>query len=287
MIPTGTHELKLPDGTFEKSCLWFKDGEKVIFKRILSDSAGNTLEEQINPLNPYALMNRSCYGVLKELNGKQDKIKFYFCPKLHPTLDTEEEVAIYLPFDEVVAFKIQGLSSYTSPTDIPRWFIDFLRINDKPIMIHTDYRIKERKDGLDEIIKNNHAFEWAKWAVKNSLKTYLAHGLCLDPLAIDVVNNSDLFMVGVGPDLMLNQERNSLAIQNVDYLTYLFNHVQHKKICFNYDYRWNVHRRGDWDKLDWDSPKRVIACATKLGLSERFLENIFFYNAANFFDIKT
>ena len=86
----------------------------------------------------------------------------------------------------------------------------------------------------------------------------MAHCLCLDPEAIDIVNNSEQFIVGLGSDLMLSQEKNSLAVQNVDYLTYLFNKVKPEKICFNYDYRWNVSQRGEWNNLDWDSPKRIM-----------------------------
>ncbi len=286
MIPTGTHELRLPNGIIEKSCLWSKDDGGIIFKRILLNSEGAILEEQANPKNPYYLMNAFCYKHLRELNNKQDKITFYFCPKLHPALDTEDEVSKYLTLEEVVAFKIQGLSSYTTPRDVPDWLIDLAKTNGKPLIIHTDYRVKEKGDELDEIIKGNTASGWAKWAVQNNLRCYLAHGLCLDADAIDVVNNSDLFMVGIGPDLMLNQEKNNLAAQDVDYLTYLFSKVRSEKICFNYDYRWNVLKRGEWDNLDWSSPERVIECVKNYKL-EDFLEKIFFYNAARFFNIKT
>ena len=286
MIPTGTHELTLPDGTKERSCIWFDNGERITFKRTLISSEETILEEQINPSNPYSLMNMFCYDKLRRLNVEQNKIKFYFCPKLHPTLDTKDEVSRYMALEEVVAFKIQGISSYTTPKDVPLQLIDLLKRNEKPLMIHTDYRIKDRNDGLDWIIENNKASQWANWAVQNGLRTYLAHGLCLDPEAIEIVNNSDLFMVGLGPDIMLNQEKNSLALQNVDYLTYLFSNVQSEKICFNYDYRWNVSKRGDWDSLDWDSPKRIIKTARKLGLGENFLSNILFNNGMRFFNME-
>lgn len=285
MIPTGTHELKLTDGTVERSCIWHKNNDKIVFKRIILDEKGNTLEEQTDPQNPYSSMNLFCYNLLKEQNMKQKNINFYFCPKLHPTLDTPEEVIKYLDLREVVAFKIQGISSYTSPKKIPLWLVDVLKESDKPLIVHTDYRYKKIGDGLDEIVKDNDPLEWAKWATKNELRCYFAHGLRLDNEAIDIVNNSELFVVGLGPDLMLNQEKNSLCIGDVDYLDYLFNKVKSEKICFNYDYRWNVHRRGEWDNLDWDSPKRVIEYAQKLGFNENDLDNIFFYNAMRFFDI--
>jgi|SRR3989344_1080897 len=285
MIPTGTHELRLPNGTIEKSCIWYKDYGKIAFRRILLDENKNILEEQVNPMNPYSLMNAFCYNKLRELNIEQGKIMFYFCPKLHPTLDEESEISKYLTFEEVVAFKIQGLSSYTTPKDVPDWLIELLKTSDKPLMIHTDYRVKKRGDGSDMIIRNNKASQWAKWAVQNNLRCYLAHGLCLDPEAMDIVNNSEQFMVGLGPDLMLNQEKNSLVVQNVDYLTYLFNKIKPENLCFNYDYRWNVSQRGEWDILDWDAPKRVIKCAKKLGFTENFLKNILYYNAIRFFNI--
>ena len=285
MIPTGTHELKLPDGTIEKSCIWSKDYGKIAFRRILLDENKNILEEQVNPTNPYSLMNTFCYNKLRELNVEHDKIMFYFCPKLHPTLDEESEISKYLTLKEVVAFKIQGISSYTTLKDVPAWLIDLLKTSDIPLMIHTDYRVKKRGDGLDRIIRNNKASQWAKWAVQNNLRCYLAHGLCLDPEAIDIVNNSEQFIVGLGSDLMLSQEKNSLAVQNVDYLTYLFNKVKPEKICFNYDYRWNVSQRGEWNNLDWDSPKRIIECVKSIGITERYLKNIFYGNATDFFKI--
>ncbi|MEK6917770.1 MAG: hypothetical protein AABW51_02375 [Nanoarchaeota archaeon] len=284
-IPTGTHELRLPSGIIERSCLWSKDYKGIVFRRILLNENGDILEEQTNPTNPYSLMNAFCYANISELNNKQNKIMFYFCPKLHPTLDTEDEVSKYLPLKEVVAFKIQGLSSYTTTKDVPYWLIRLLKTSHKPLMIHTDYRAKKRADGLDEIVKGNRASAWANWAVQNNLKCYLAHGLCLDAKAIDIVNNSELFMVGLGPDLMLNQEKNSLAIYNVDYLTFLFSKVKPEKICFNYDYRWNVLKRGEWNSLDWDSPHRIKECAIKLGRTESFLRNILFNNAMGFFNI--
>jgi len=284
MIPTGTHELKLDDGTIERSCLWVKGDRGVIFKRVITDEKGNVLEEQINPRNPYSLMNNFCLNLLRKLNNSQKKIHFYFCPKLHPALDTEEEVSKYAMLEEVIAFKIQGIASYTSPKDIPKWLVMLLKDAKKPLIIHTDYRRKEKGDGLDDIIRKNIASEWVKWLLENNLKACLAHGLRLDPEAIKLVNESDLFLVGLGPDLMLNQEKNGLVVQNVDYLKYLLRNVDIKKISFNYDYRWNVTKRGKWNDLDWDSPKRVIETANMLEI-EDYLDDIFFNNAVRFFEV--
>lgn len=285
LIPTGTHELILPDGTIEQSCIWSVEAGKICFKRILLDSKRVIIKEEINPERPYEHMNKFCYEKIKELNSKQNEIEFYFAPKIHPQLDTEEEVEKYLFFNEVVAFKVQGISSYTKPEDIPSWLQTMLKKHELPLMVHTDYRGTPKGDDLDKLIKENTATNWTTWAIKNDIKLYLAHGLRLDPIATDLVNKSDLFLIGLGPDLMLNTEKDSLVVQDKDYLTQLFNTVSHEKTCFNYDYRWNVHKRGSWDELDWKTPERIIRYAKNHGLNETFLTKVFFNNAIKYFSI--
>jgi hypothetical protein len=286
LIPTGTHELILPNGDIEKSCIWLSDGEKIIYRRYIINKEGDVLQEDA-PRNPYSYMNQFCYSKVKDLNKEQSKIKFYFAPKVHPKLDEKEEIEKYLSLDEVVAIKIQGLASYTIPTEVPPYLISLCKSYDLPLMVHTDFRRSSKEDAMSKLIQQNTATKWAKWAMENNVRTYLAHGLRLEPEATKIVNSTEnLFMVGLGPDKLLNNEKDNLAIPVNDYLTYLFDTVSHDKICFNYDYPWNVKNRGEWNQLDWDTSKRIIKYAKRRNLDESFLEMVFKKNAEEFFELR-
>lgn len=286
LIPTGTHVLQLQNGTEERSCIWSIENGNPIYKKVIIE--GKKEKQEINPPNPYQKMNLHSLQTVKHYNATQNKIKFYFAPKVHPMLDTSDALVEFLQEPSTVAIKIQGLATYTTPKDIPEWLIELSKKNNKPFIIHTDYLDTDviwMNEEISHLIRNNSPYMWAKWAKENGVRAYLAHGLRLDPQAADVVNNSNNLIVGLGPDILLEKEQGRLAIKNQNYLETLFHLVDENKIAFSTDYRWNVFDRGKWDYLDWKTHERIITYANKQGKKKSFLFKIFYENAQKFFRI--
>jgi len=287
LIPTPTHTLQLEDGTKEKSCVWFIENENLVFKRIIVE--GEKEKQEINPLNPYQRMNLYSLQNVKHYNEIQNKIKFYFAPKIHPILDNPDTLIEFLQEPSTIAIKINGLATHTTPQNIPEWLIELSKEYDKPFIIHTDYLDSDANwvnKEISHLIRSNSPYMWAQWAKKKGVKACLAHGLRLDPLAADVVNSSNNLIVGLGPDKLLENEQERLVIKNQNYLETLFNLVDENKIIFSTDYRWNVFDRGKWDDLDWETHERIITYANKRGKSKGFLSKIFYENAQEFFGIE-
>jgi len=285
IIPTGTHELILPDGSVEKSCLWFYRDGRITYKTT-TQSLDGKLYEEINPSNPYRRMNGETLALVRRLNSQYRQMKFYFSPKVHPKLDTKEEVERLIRNEEVVAFKITTLSSYASASDMPDWLVSLSHSYGLPIMVHTDY-IDENdttvSPEMQSIMRQSHPLKWIEWAKARNVRMFLAHGLRLDPKSCAAVNNSDNFIVGLGPDLLLQTEQSRLVTKTSDYLSVLFGLLDEDKISFNTDYRWNVKNRNDWNNLDWKTPARISQFATRYGLKDDFLKKIFSENSERFF----
>ena len=155
-------------------------------------------------------------------------------------------------------------------------------------MIHTDYADpsdKSLRPEMRKIMIESHPLKWIEWARAKNVRMFLAHGLRLDPESATVVNGSDNFIVGLGPDLLLQDEQSRLVTKTQNYLAKLFELFDEDKIAFNTDYRWNVRKRNDWNSLDWETPKRLEENKNKSDLSDHDLEDILYNNAKNFFKL--
>lgn len=282
-IPTGTHILKIDDYQ-EISCVWEMDPKLKFYqlKKYID------YEEKIySPNNPYHNMNKFVLEEIRKINTTNEKIKFYFAPKFHPHLDNKSGIQEFLYSPETIAVKIQGVSSFSSPFDIPKWLVDLLKEKNIPLMVHTGFYLKKnvldtnRNPFLDYITNLNNSLNWAVFCLENNIQIYLAHGLRLSAQAAKIVNDCSNILVGIGPDYMLNKEQEALHLEK-DYLDTLFDMINPKKLAFNTDFAWNCFDRNNWRERDWDSHKRIIKIMQQKGLDE-YVVDIFYDNAANFF----
>ena len=96
----------------------------------------------------------------------------------------------------------------------------------------------------------------------------------------DIINNSDLFVIGLSPDRLITDEPKRLS-RNLPYLETIIKEIDINKICFDLDYSWNLLNRGK-SELDFSLPERLSSI-----LSNRELSLILHENAKKFFSPST
>lgn len=286
VIPTATHILEFENKTKEISCLWEFDNRLRFYKRIIfSENEEGRIE---NPIAPYQAMNLATLNTIRQLNLLQKK-KIYFCPKFHPHLDTIDDIEPFLNNPETVAVKIQGLASFSTPADVPLWFIHLLNKYNLPLYVHTHFYHKNlieknRSPFLHYIGNANQPLNWILFGLKHNIKILLAHGLRLCPYAAELVNRCDNFLVGLGPEHMLEIEQEMLYLNTKSYLDSLFQIVDPQKIAFCSDYAWNVPKRNTWSPRLWNTENKIVSCLKNRGL-EQHLDSILYKNAVDFFGL--
>lgn len=281
VLPTGTHILKSGE-TIETSCIW--EADTIIRFYSIMEQCGKK-KRVCFPRNPYLSMNRHVLRCIRQANKKQKDRKFYFAPKYHPRLDTELALEEFINESETVAIKIQGISSFCSPFDIPNWFIKKLKDAGLPLMVHTDYSPNDsmHRPQMQYIQNLNTALNWVVFALTEDIRVYLAHGAKLSLHSAQLINKYDNFLVGTGPDYMLDKEQDMLCLHG-PYLRNLFNQFDPNKIAFNTDFAWNAKKRTNWNDRDWKSIGRIKGIMQKQGLI-RYTPNVFNENAKRFFNI--
>ena len=290
IIPTLTHELQISQNIKEQSCIWVKRDDKVIFLRKYLNKRGEIINIEFNPRNPYKRMNNHTLELIKKIDKKYKYFKLYFCAKIHPLLDEPSYVKELLENPYVIGLKLNGLATHTDPSLVPQWLINLIKKYNKPLFVHTDYlkngKIWRKNKKLSNLIRKNSAYSWVLWAKYNNIKTYLAHGIRLDPRAAEIVNNSENMIVGLGPDLLLEREDERLYIDlyGKKYLDVLFQLLNEDKVVFSTDYAWNVKKRDLWENLDWETISRIRKYAKENNKTKEFLEKVFYKNAHNFLE---
>jgi hypothetical protein len=126
------------------------------------------------------------------------------------------------------------------------------------------------------------AVKWARWAIDNGVRAYLAHGLALDLDAARLVKSTDQLVVGTGPDFLINKQRERL-VRKTEFLPALLSLVPPSQIVFSTDYAWNVLDQSRPDKLDWNSKGRIIEACVSAGLDSDTIRQILHGNAVGFF----
>lgn len=282
LIPEPTYEVELSDGAIERSCVWNINSDgSITYKRITTRNGKQ--QEDINPNNPYMTGNLEILKTAISSNKICDGRKFYFAPLFHPKLDTEDGFLRFADSSLTVAIKIHGISTYCGPGDMPKWIINLAKKKDLPFIIHTDYiRSDKAADEFANLVRRNSALKWAKWAIRNGVRAYLAHGIALDPEAAHLVGSTDQLVVGTGPDFLINKQKERLAIET-EFLPGLLNMIPHKQIVFSTDYAWNVLDPSIPTVLDWQSKVRIIDACISAGLDVNTIKRILYSNAAGFF----
>jgi len=226
--------------------------------------------------NPYLLINEMTYSEIKNSDTKQ---RLEFIPLIHPLLDEEDYLYYMVERYNPLALKMHGIGCGCGPKDIGKEYINHLKKINLPIIVHTDYS-KDPTIPVDKLRRDNNPYDWARFFIDNDLKGYLTHGCRVDLKTFDLVNKNDNLIVGIGPDLMISEEKFRWVddIDDVQYLKILRDHLATQKIVFDIDYSWNIKAKNDLDLHPMDRVNEVFDHDEKklvLGL-----------NAKRFFDIR-
>ncbi len=287
IIPTLTHKIQVEDFT-EVSCIWEETPGGVVYKRLIR--RGDKDDVEVNPRNPYATMNRYVLSEVRRLN-QSSTIKYYFIPKVHPVLDTEEEVSSLVGQPETVGLKINGLASHVTPEEVPAYIASLTRDFRKPLFVHTDWLNSDFQDSripqyLHHLIKGNNPCAWLDWVNRNfPYRVLLAHLARMDMQAIREVNDSESVAIGLGPDMMLQAEPMRLAQPSDNILRDALTTIDADKLLFCTDFAWNVYDRTDWSAFDWDTIERLKEVSREVGMTKQELSDILSGNAIRFFNL--
>lgn len=223
--------------------------------------------------NPYLLANNLLESEISKVN--KGSIRLHFVPLVHPIFDTIEYLDSLLK-QKPVAIKLHGISSAFSPYDIGNNFWNIVRKYNIPIIVHTDYDNTGSETPLVKLRNLNQPLDWIKVFKINNVKALLTHGVRLCPESAKIVNQSNNFVVGIGPDSLIAHEKERLYSDGI-YLDELFSMINIDKLVFDIDYPWNIKN----DSLDFNSVKRI----KNLSISESDLDRVLFENSASFFNL--
>ena len=223
--------------------------------------------------NPYYLTNMILQSSIKQVDD--ENIRLYFVPLVHPIYDTQEYLEMLFK-DKPIAIKMHGISAAFSPYDISNEFWNLLRKYDIPIIVHTDYDNTEGDTALAKLRNMNCPLDWIKVLSNQGVRALLTHGVRLCEESCRIVNQSNDFIVGIGPDSLIASEKERLYKEG-DYLKTLISMIDTEKLVFDIDYPWNVSN----NHLDFNSINRI----KEQGLSDNDLDKILYQNAIKFFEI--
>ena len=228
----------------------------------------------ISLLMPQPLLNKDdfrCFEMIDKANKETFEIinnsalrdSSYFVPMISPIYMGPNELENYIDF------------SY--PEAISCDIIRIIKKYDIPLIVHTDYAVDD--SSLKNRMKNlNSAIKWFDFFLKNEIKGYLTHGARLNNEVLRRINNYDNIVIGVGPDLLLQQYSETGLEDNTEYLRCLYDYVDPRRLLFDVDYNWNIDGNGN---LDFDSIDRI-----KKYWSEEDSQLILGENSREFFKIK-
>lgn len=216
-----------------------------------------------NNCNPYKRANDELYNACK------NDLSLNYVPLIHPLFYSIDDFCEHIKRGARI-FKIHGIACGVTPSMISEEFFKIIEYLKVFLLIHTDY------SDVENICHYNDANHWLNVLSKYDIKVYFAHAVRLIQRAIDEVNCDDRYIIGLGPDKIINDASTPMAIKNGNYLEYCLNVFDINKIVFDIDYPWNIVGGNDYS-LDWYSVDRV-----KKILSENEQEKVFCKNIKNF-----
>ena len=240
-------------------------GKEIKYFSVIEDlKTGEIItKETLNNLNPYKKANDELYNICK------NNSKYNYVPLIHPYFYSMEDFEEHIKRGAKI-FKIHGIACGIIPNEISEEFfriIEYLKI---PLLIHSDYSDEEN------IFHYNDANHWLDVLNKYDIKVYFAHAVRFIDRAVNIVNSDDRYIVGLGPDKVINDKDTPMANKNGDYLSKCLSIFDINKVVFDIDYPWNTISCNN-KNLDWDSPDRV-----KELLSETEQEKVFSKNVRRF-----
>ncbi len=121
--------------------------------------------------------------------------------------------------------------------------------------------------------------------LKKPYKLFLAHLARMDKDPINRINNLENIVIGLGPDIMLQDEPMRLKEPTPNILKDALKYINNEKLLFSTDFAWNVHDRTNWGNFDWKTHERLKEETDRLFISEEKLDNILGENAIKFFNL--
>lgn len=219
-------------------CLWeYSKGKFNYFSETIED--GKIIRHDIS-LNPYRIINEKLSNYIESLN---EEYNINFVPAINLYFDTEEYI------DELIskkpkALKVHGVS--TGIYDLNRINTNLLNRISKsniPLVIHTDY-YENPKSPIERIYYENNPINWINLLLKYNIKGYLAHGCRLSEESSEILKKyKGQFLVGISPDILLNNEPERLVKNTEYYLLDLLNMFDEDLLSFDIDYNWNYTDR--------------------------------------------
>lgn len=228
------------------------------------------------PSNPYSEIN----GLLRNnIKAQPERLKISFIPLIHPLYDRIDYINSLLDLNPR-AVKIHGIASGIYPEQTSPELLELFSQRKTPVIVHTDFYTENPRDPIELLYKKNTASRWLSLFQKYNVKAFITHGARLEKNAFEMINNSDLFVIGLSPDRLITDEPKRLS-RNLPYLDTIIEEIDINKICFDLDYSWNLTNR-EKAELDGTLPERL-----KGVLSSTEIPSVLYDNANSFFNSST
>lgn len=241
------------------------NGQEINHYRVNEKNGIKTYTKNIFGVNPYKEANDYIYSLCSQNND----IKFNYVPLIHPYYYSIDDFSEHIKRGAKL-FKIHGVACGVIPQKINPEFFKILEFLQIPLIIHTDFSEEEN------ILFYNNTINWLNCLKKYNIKVYFAHAARLSEKSIDIINNDTRYVVGIGPDTLLNIDGYNEHNTN-DFLRYCFSRFDIDKLIFDIDYPWNIKGTNNY-AYDWDTIIRM----EKLNLSFEEKEKVLSKNIKKF-----
>lgn len=260
-----------------QALIWEREKRNFKYFRITEKEGRKTKIE--NPPNPYSEANNQLRSILSSL--KNPNIDLRYIPLIHPLLDEQSHLEKLIE-EDIVAIKIHGIAAGIEPSQVPRSVLELISKSGIPVILHTDNTQEDTNVPFNYLRKENSAINWINLFLRQEIKGYISHGAYLCEEAIREINNSDQFLLGIGPVKLIEFDKSNLLqpteINNRGYLSKIFDQVDINKISFDIDFPCNVM---DFTYSEEDLVSKDYV-ASYLSFSEQ--EKVFRKNAERFFE---
>lgn len=245
----------------------YKDNNEIEQYRIeILDGKSNKIAHKEGS-NPYEEMNTILFNSLK----KQNSINFHYVPLVHPYYYSYENLMLQ-KMRGAKAIKLHGIAGGFEPKKINNDFFKIIESLQIPLILHTDYN----PDCYIQMA--NTPEKWLNTLRPYDIKAMFTHAVRLQQEAIDIINEDSRYITGLGPELLLQSDKQNLTQEVKNFYQYCFNNFKPEKIVFDIDYPWNIHSLKDIS-LDWKFMDRIAKEST-------CLDKFFYENITSFLDLE-
>lgn len=249
-----------------------RNGKIVYFSRNIEDGKEIIFEPKNNP---YSEVNFRLRKYLLKHNSKG--VKFNFIPLIHLVFDTPDYVEELISL-KPKAFKVHGIGlGLDNFSKINTALLKKIGESKIPIIVHTDFMKGIPKSKIEEVYKANNPLNWINILEKYEIRALLTHGVRLCKRSADIVKHSQLFCVGISPDLLIQSEPARMK-ENGDYLQKLITLIGPQYLLLDMDFPWNITDRETFE------PDDGIIKRIKKYITNSELEDVVYNNAKSFFN---